>query len=174
MLIYYRISFVNLIIQSAKILLLPPKCEIIRVSSNHSFFQYCESNIGLFSIASHLVIALPTLQQQKLWLLILLLQFLYNFCRLVYGFFSILLLIQLSLFQLLRQFSLFYALKGIAKSNGNLFAIAFKSKKERQQSPSRQLEERERAQNLYQKVCKRIMRNYEAIQKSPMNDWMAT
>ena len=38
-------------IQSAKILLLPPKYEIIMLPSNHSFFQYCDSNIGLFLIA---------------------------------------------------------------------------------------------------------------------------
>ena len=42
----------------------------------------------------------------------------YEFCRFVHGFFSVLLPIQLSLF---------YALKVLAKSNGNLFAIAFKS-----------------------------------------------
>ena len=30
------------------------------ISSNSSFIQYCDSNIGLFSIASPLVIALPT------------------------------------------------------------------------------------------------------------------
>ena len=44
-------------------------------------------NIGLFSIAPHLVIALPTL----LSLLISLLQLFYKFCRLVHGFFSVLL-----------------------------------------------------------------------------------
>ena len=38
-------------LQSTEILLLPPKYEIIMVPSNHSFFQYCKSNIGLFSIA---------------------------------------------------------------------------------------------------------------------------
>ena len=38
-------------VQSAKILLLPPKYEIIMVPSNYSNFQYCDSNIGLFSIA---------------------------------------------------------------------------------------------------------------------------
>ena len=32
------------------------------ISSNSSFIQYCDSNIGLFSIAPPLVIALPTLQ----------------------------------------------------------------------------------------------------------------
>ena len=41
-------------VKSAKILLLP--CEIIFVT------LYCDSNIGLFSIAPHLVIALPTLR----------------------------------------------------------------------------------------------------------------
>ena len=45
-------------IQSAKILLLPPKYEIIMVPSNHSFFQYCDSNIGFFSIAPCKVITL--------------------------------------------------------------------------------------------------------------------
>ena len=39
------------LLQSAKILLLPPKYEIIMLPSNHSFFEYCESNIGLFSFA---------------------------------------------------------------------------------------------------------------------------
>ena len=34
-----------------KILLLPPKYEIIMVPSNHLDFQYCDSNIELFSIA---------------------------------------------------------------------------------------------------------------------------
>ena len=48
-------------IQSAKILLLPPKCEIIMVPHNHSFFQYCDSNIGLFSIAPCKVITLNLL-----------------------------------------------------------------------------------------------------------------
>ena len=38
-------------VQSAKILLLSPKYEIIMVLSNHSF-QYCDNNIGLFFIAS--------------------------------------------------------------------------------------------------------------------------
>ena len=46
-------------------------------------FKKCstsDSNIKLFSIAPHLVIALPTLRKQKLSLLISLLQFLYEFC----------------------------------------------------------------------------------------------
>jgi hypothetical protein len=38
-------------VQLAKILLLPPKYEIIMLPFNHSFFQYCDSNIGLFSVA---------------------------------------------------------------------------------------------------------------------------
>ena len=32
------------------------------ISSNSLFIQYCDSNIGLFSIAPPLVIALPTLR----------------------------------------------------------------------------------------------------------------
>jgi hypothetical protein len=48
-------------LQSAKILLLPTKYEIIMVPSNHSFFQYCDSNIGLFSITPCKVIALNIL-----------------------------------------------------------------------------------------------------------------
>ena len=53
----------------------------------------------------------------KLSLLIPLLHFLYKFYRFVHGFFSVLLPIQLSLFQLLRQqqLSLFYALKGVSE-----------------------------------------------------------
>ena len=31
------------------------------ISSNSSFIQYCDSNIGLFSNASYKVIALPTI-----------------------------------------------------------------------------------------------------------------
>ena len=83
---------------------------------NTKYFFY-DSNIGFFSIAPHLIIALPTLRSQKLSLLISLLQFMYYFCRLVHAFFSILLPIQLSLFQLLRQqqLSFFYTLKGVSE-----------------------------------------------------------
>ena len=42
----------------AKILLVPPKYEIIMLPSNHLFFQYCDTNIGLFSIAPCKVITL--------------------------------------------------------------------------------------------------------------------
>ena len=42
----------------AKILLLPPKYEITMLPSNHSFLQYCDSNIGLFTIAPCKVITL--------------------------------------------------------------------------------------------------------------------
>ena len=31
------------------------------ISSNSLFIQYCDSNIGLFSTASHIVVALPTI-----------------------------------------------------------------------------------------------------------------
>ena len=68
---------------------------------------------GLFSIAPHLVIALQTLRKQKLSLLISLLKFLYKFFRLVHGDSNS-----------CRSFTL---LKALAKSNINLFAIAFKS-----------------------------------------------
>ena len=73
-----------------KILLLQSKCEIIFAS--------------LFSIAPHLVKALPTLRQQKLSLFISLPKFLYEFCRLVHGFFSVLLPIYIDI-----------ALKGVSK-----------------------------------------------------------
>ena len=48
-------------IQSTKMLLLPPKYKIIIMPSNHSNFQYCDSNIGLFSIAPCKVITLNSL-----------------------------------------------------------------------------------------------------------------
>ena len=48
-------------LQSAKILLLLPKYEIIMVISNLSNFQYCVSNIGLLSIAPCKVITLDPL-----------------------------------------------------------------------------------------------------------------
>ena len=93
-------------VQSTKILLLPSKCE----KKKFLPFKNGHHNIGLFSIASHLVIALPTLRYQKLSLLISLIQFLYEFCDI----------------NSCRSFTL---LKALAKSNGNLFAIAFKSEK---------------------------------------------
>ena len=46
-------------LQSAKILLLPPKYEIIMLPSNHSFFIH--RNIGLFFIAPFKVIILNPL-----------------------------------------------------------------------------------------------------------------
>jgi hypothetical protein len=47
-------------VQSAKILLLPSKYEIILLPFKNG--NVCDSNIGLFSIAPHLVIALQTLR----------------------------------------------------------------------------------------------------------------
>ena len=131
----------RIVLQSTKILLLPSKCEIIFITlQKWKFFQYCDSNIGLFFIAPHLVIALPTLRQQKLSLLISL----YEFCRLVMA--SFLYCFPYSYrssnycdSNSCRSFTL---LQALAKSNSNLFAIAFKSEKERQLSLSRQLEER--------------------------------
>ena len=60
----------NPLLQSTKILQLPPKCEIVvGTLAKQYFFQYCISNNELFSLAPHIVIALPTLQQKKLSLL---------------------------------------------------------------------------------------------------------
>ena len=59
----YYFNFASSVVdlQSAKVLLLTPKYKIIMVLSNHSFFQYCDSNIGLFSIAPGKVITLNPL-----------------------------------------------------------------------------------------------------------------
>ena len=109
--------------KSAKILLLPSKCE-------------------------------------KLSLLISLLQFLYEFCRLVHGFFSV------YLFQYSYRSSNYcdsYScrsltlLKVLAKSNGNLIAIAFKSEKERQLSIAID----ERAITLEREPSKKKQRSYK-------------
>ena len=45
-------------LQSAKKILLPPKYEIVMVPSNHSKFQYCDSNIGIFSIDPMILVKL--------------------------------------------------------------------------------------------------------------------
>ena len=44
-------------VQLTKILLLPQKFKIIMLPSTHSFFQYCDSNIWLFTIVPPLFIA---------------------------------------------------------------------------------------------------------------------
>ena len=57
---YFTLHFYilcSISIQSAKILFVPPKYEIIVVPSNYSFFQYCDSNIGQIYIAPCKVIA---------------------------------------------------------------------------------------------------------------------
>ena len=101
-LLLFQLSKQQLIVyklQSAKILLLPPKYEIIMVPSNHSFFQYCDRNIGHFSIAPCKVITLNPLS------ILLCISSLLFFMALS---------LKLSLFHLSqqRQFSLFLALKG--------------------------------------------------------------
>ena len=191
--------------QSAKILLLPSKYKIIMVLSNHSNFQYCDSNIGLFSIAPCKVITLNPLyilflyqffasfdflllqlSQQKLFRILMVAILFSPTVVLVLSnlWFSIkmvlfLLLQTKSVFQLCNCKSWcssllclnlcmsfvdwfmasflscfpysyrssnhcdsnschsFMLLKSLAKSNGNLFAIAFKSKKEKQPLLSR-------------------------------------
>ena len=66
--------------QSAKIILVPPKQEIILGTlTKCSIFLYCESNIGVFSNTPHLVITHLTLLQQKLSLLTSLLHFCIGF-----------------------------------------------------------------------------------------------
>ena len=44
--------------------MLPAKYEIIMVPSNHSNFQYCDTNIGLFSIDPCKVITLNPLHRK--------------------------------------------------------------------------------------------------------------
>ena len=89
-------------LQSAKILLLPPKYGIIMVPSNHSNFQYCDRNIGLFSIAPCKVITHYPLRNVH--------PFLHQF----FASFFMASFLKLSHFQLSqqRQLSLFLALKG--------------------------------------------------------------
>ena len=86
-------------IQSAKVLLLPPKYEIIMLPFNHLLFRYCNSNIGLFSIAPCKVINLFPLHP-----------FWYQF----FASFFMASSLKLLLFQLSRQrqLLLFLALKG--------------------------------------------------------------
>jgi hypothetical protein len=79
-----RLQRKHIQVQSAKILLMPPQYEIIMLTSNYSFFQYCDSNIGLFSIAPSKVITLNPLWYQ------------------VFATFLMALSLKLSLFQLSR------------------------------------------------------------------------
>ena len=58
----------------------------IKMQNNFKLYQYCDNNIGIFSIATHLVIALPILRKQKLLLLISLLNFLYFMASFLYCF----------------------------------------------------------------------------------------
>ena len=98
------------------------------VPSNHSFFQYCDSNIGLFYIAP---------------------------CKVS------------TLYPLLN-----YRSSNYRDSNGNLFAVAFKSEKERQ--ISRAIAIVGRAITLAREQSKK--KNYtKSMQKGlrKMNDWMA-
>ena len=125
MVIIHQKNFTLITVQSAKILLLPSKREIIFVTLwRFEFFQYCDRNIGLFSIAPHLVIALPTMSLVDLSMASFLYCFPYsyrssNYCD----------------SNSCRSFTL---LKALAKSNGNLFAIAFKGEKEWKPSKKKQ------------------------------------
>ena len=108
---------------------------IIGAPKIYKYLLVFSHNTGLFSIASHLVIALPTLQQLKLSLI---------FCI---GFVDWFMASSMycspysypsSNYCNSNCFRSFTLLKALAKSNINLFAIALK---EPLLSPSRQLEE---------------------------------
>ena len=74
------------------------------------------------------MVSFPKLRQQKLWLLISLLKFLYELCKLVHGLFSVVLkniVFALPTIATAKVVALFTLLKALAKSNGNLFAIPF-------------------------------------------------
>ena len=135
-LIFFAFSMVpNLSDFGATIIFLPTVYygiirNIILQYKDHSWIH--KSYIVLYSIAPHLVIALPTLRQQKLSLLIPLLQFLQSFVDWFMACF-------LYCFPYSSRSSnycdsnscrSFMLLKALAKSNCNLFAIAFKSEKE--------------------------------------------
>ena len=104
-----------------------------------------------------------------------------SFLDWLHGFFSVLLPIQLrsSNYCDSNSFRSFTLLKALVKSNSNLFAIVFKSGKERQLSLSRQLEERKLQRESHQKRSKelipksmqkvlRVITLQGAIEKSPM------
>ena len=98
----------------------------------HYIQLFYDSTIRYSSI-DLLVIALPTLRQQKLLLLTFLNYFCIGFFTLVHGFFSVFLPVKLSLFQLLRHGSNsynFFSLRGDSESLPLLLTIAFKSKEE--------------------------------------------
>ena len=100
-------------LQSAKIILVQNSDEI-------KMYIICDCNIRLFYFALYTFLVLPTLHQQKLSLLIALLYFfMYRLFTSVRSFFTLLLLIQLPLFQRLQQ--------DIAKTKEIFIANAFKS-----------------------------------------------
>ena len=107
---------------STKILQVHQKCKInFGTPSNcFLFFQYCESNNELLSIAPHLIITLPTLRQQKLSLLISLLNFLYCFFFIYWVMASFLYCspycIALPNFAIAIVVALFWLLKAVEKS----------------------------------------------------------
>ena len=116
---------------------------IATIKMRNIFFYPCKN--GLFSIAPHLVVALPTLRQQQLSLLIAFLQFLYDFCSCC----------PLTL------------LKALEKSNGYLFAITFKSEKERQlQRVSYQIRSKELIPKQDANIRLRVITLQGAIEKS--------
>ena len=93
----------------------------------YKIVNFSNNTVALLDIS--LLVAFLTLRQQKLSPFISLLHLLYWFYRLVHGFFSVLLAIQLLLFQRCQYFML---LKAIAKSNGIFYAIATNNCKKEQ------------------------------------------
>ena len=84
-------------------------------------FQYCDSNIRLFSIPLHLVITRPTIKNPNRYQkhLISLLYFLYRFCRLVHAF----------LYYFPYSCRSFTLLKALAKSNRIFPLSLFRARK---------------------------------------------
>ena len=112
--------------------------KIIIGASNDSIFKYYNSIIILFSLASHLFIALPTFRWKKLLHLTLLFHFCIRFVDwfMAYFLYCFTYSYRSSNYCDSNSCQSFTHLKALAKSNGNLIAIAFKSEKERQISLS--------------------------------------
>ena len=102
--VYHLYPPLSTTIESEKIILIHPKCEKFVVLLNCPYFQYCNSNIGLFSIATCKIIAIYLL------CFIFCICFLYFFS--IFLFLSIVITIKLSLFHALKGDSRNIALWG--------------------------------------------------------------
>ena len=115
-------------LQYKKILLVHTKSEIIFVALLNCDFSNIAIAIYVF-YCSPCSYHSSNVTITKMSLLTSLLHFVYRVCTLVFSFFSLLLPVQLSLFQLSQQLqlSLLSLLKSIAKTKGILMALAFES-----------------------------------------------